>query len=187
MRGAGGRKGNKWKAACQEGSERQQHREEPCLSFGQSHWLCFLCKTPRGHGSTRLKMLLYSARGSGAQYKRAAELWYKVQGPELCLVRLEAAESQERAAAGQQIVLGCQGSASSCCTAGQTENITCLGHLTCMLVDVKLQDFTNDKQQEMKKQKQHRRNALRETFQQNKCSHGVLILICTVVPSSEQK
>lgn len=158
-----------------------------------SYWLCFLCKTPRGHGSTRLRMLLYSAMGRGAQYKRAAELWYKVQGPELCLVKLEAAESQGRAAAGQQIVLGCQESTSSCCTAGQTENITWLGHLTCMLVDVKLQNcgrilqMTNSKNEQMKKQKQHRRNALRETFQQNKWSHGVLILICTVVPSSEQK
>lgn len=74
----------------------------------------------------------------------------------------QAGSSREpRAAAILQVMLRHQGSASSCCTAGQAENITWLGHLTCMLLDAKLQNcgrilqITNNKNEQMNKQKQH--------------------------------
>lgn len=46
-------------------------RNHACLL--RPYWLCFLCETPRGRGSAKLKALLYSAIGSGAQYERVAE------------------------------------------------------------------------------------------------------------------
>lgn len=91
LRGSEGRKGNKWKAACQEGRERQQHREEPCLSFEailallpmrntQGTWQC------QAEGSAVLSQRQWSSVWACCRAP--------VPAPEPCLVRLEAAESQ---------------------------------------------------------------------------------------------